>query len=209
MGKYCGNCGAAANDNDRICGNCGAPLPVDGAPGANSAALLNNKKKKLSGKTTGILAAVVVVVIAVAVTLALTLGGKDKDQYETDISYQATTYQDAIKLFFEAWEEGDAKKIGGVAYLKGEDDSQLKVLNMPLQSIDYTIVRDEEMDQEELEAMKEEAMEAGYPDIDKIAQAREVDVEAVFTSNGYQEETDAGLIVLKIGDHWKVFIADL
>jgi len=27
MAKFCGNCGAPANDNDRICGNCGAPLP--------------------------------------------------------------------------------------------------------------------------------------------------------------------------------------
>ena len=35
MSKYCGNCGAMANDNDRICGNCGAPLP--NAPAAPAA----------------------------------------------------------------------------------------------------------------------------------------------------------------------------
>ncbi|MBQ5969571.1 MAG: zinc ribbon domain-containing protein [Clostridia bacterium] len=35
MAKFCGNCGAPANDNDRLCGNCGAPLPnVPAAPAA-------------------------------------------------------------------------------------------------------------------------------------------------------------------------------
>ncbi len=65
MAKFCGNCGAQLDDDDKVCGQCGTPVNgnASSVPGLK---IVDPKKKRKMAKTIkGILALIIVVAVAI------------------------------------------------------------------------------------------------------------------------------------------------
>ncbi len=106
MAKFCGNCGAASDDNANVCGNCGAPFAAakSGAgnilskiPGVNDINIKPEQKAlimKIAKIAVPAVAALALVLIIVFCAIVPNTGA-----------------QGAVKKYFKALEKGDASAI--------------------------------------------------------------------------------------------------
>ena len=67
MAKFCGNCGAQLDDDDKVCGQCGTPVNGNAGTVPGLKVVDPEKKKKMAKRIKWIVALVIVVALAITV----------------------------------------------------------------------------------------------------------------------------------------------
>ena len=225
MSKFCGNCGAVADDNAMVCGSCGTPFapvqpnyqppvqpgynPMPGAPvmNQNIPGVTNNGAKK-NGVIPKIIAAVLAVVILVVGVVAI-IGNKSKSDYET-----------VIKEYAHAIETGNAKKYVEMMYIpkeykewkdeiieekimlfQGRHDYWAERLYSDDFKVSYKITENKKLSKADVYE------EFGFDDIDKDC----LYIEAEFTfKSEYDSDSDDCYAFLLVDDgSWKIYFLDM
>lgn len=71
MAKFCGNCGAQLDDDDKVCGQCGTPVNGNAGTVPGLKVVDPEKKKKMAKRIKWIVALVIVVALAITVSEGL------------------------------------------------------------------------------------------------------------------------------------------
>lgn len=118
MAKFCGNCGAASDDNANVCGNCGAPFATSSAKGGVGDLLakipgMNDIKPEQKALITKIAKIAIPAIAGVIVLLIVIFGFVTPN----------TGARGAMKKYFKAVQKGDSAAIVEMlpAYYKSED----------------------------------------------------------------------------------------
>lgn len=229
MAKYCGNCGAAANDNDRICGNCGAPLPnvpaqtynapvqtYNNAPatGYNNAPATGYGNPTYGAPNGDILGGnaykppmapekkqKIIKFGAIGAVLAVLI------VIVSIFIAKGSGYKGALKKYMNAMEKGNWSKFKQVSLLASEgviDQDEFEEKAEDIKSIKYKIKKTEKIDKDDLEEINESLKFMG---VDKtIKKGYVVTVEITTkTDDGETEEDTVEMYAAKIGGKWKVF----
>ena len=229
MAKFCGNCGAPANDNDRLCGNCGAPLPnVPAAPAAAPTAAntyapggnpqpygVPNDGAQPNVPTYGNPAGGDI------------LGGNvykppmDPAKKKKILTFGiigvlaaviivvgsillagSTGYKGAIKKYFKAINSQNYKKYSAVALdPMGEDDFEYDLCE-DIQKVKYKIISKKKLDKSDLEDLNEWLEDK---DLGTAKKGFDVKIKINYRNSSGEKDHDViHLSVVKVGAKWKI-----
>ena len=67
MAKFCGNCGAKMDDNDKVCGQCGTP--VDSETKTSSVKIIDMERRKRNKKLLKLIVVLILIIAVVATAI--------------------------------------------------------------------------------------------------------------------------------------------
>lgn len=221
MAKFCGNCGAASDDNANVCGNCGAPFAASKSgvgdifakiPGVNNI----NIKPEQKAQITKIAKIAVPAVAGLVVILILIFG----------IIVPNTGARGAVKQYFAAIQKCDAEKyikympeMDQLDYKDNEDTSieeEIEDLLSERQdgmedeygdNVKYKIkvTKVDDLSKKKFKAIKETYKNNEDLDGIELDKAVEVDFDITIKGKDDDDEGDGSVIVIKEDGKWKVF----
>lgn len=234
MAKFCGNCGAQLSDDAVVCYNCGvniAPQPQQApaqyqqpqyqqapyqqpqqayaggpTPADNAASAIKEKagafvnKCKTDKKFLGIILGAVAAVVAIIVVLVLVLGGGYEAAIDNYIDASLGDYDAYVDCFpeevFEMMEKYDVAE--------DEDDFEKQADRMKDYDIDYEIVKEEKVDDDDLDDIKS-FLKKNF-DIPKsdVKEAIEAKVKLTVSYDGEDRSDTEKLVVVNIDGDWYV-----
>jgi hypothetical protein len=214
---FCPKCGKPFEENAANCAFCGAKNPAAPAPAVNPKVNeIVNKAKSLNKKNVVIVAVAAIAIIAVISLLASLLGGG---------------YKKAIDNFFAFSIECDADKLDDLApakywdELEDEYDVKLKDIKEEIEEsfeeqlesledyygknikVKYDILDKEELDEDDLDEIKDELKEKYGISKKSVKKALEVEVEATIKGKDDEDTQEQDMIIVKIDNKW--YITDI
>ena len=230
MSKQCGNCGAVANDFDRVCGNCGTPFapapamqnqyapnntPNYGAPGPYAPPVdpLADGQKKPAGKKPN-LGALKARVREMKKKQLLTYGGTCAAIVIVLIVLISLVggsgAKSAMKKYMSAIQKDKPGKMASVLYVRhgqdADDYAEDRVENerKHCDKIKFEILDVEKLKKKELEDLKDRLHDEGFDDTDKIKSAATVAVKTVKKDGSEKDVEFDTYTVVKLKGKWKV-----
>lgn len=222
MAKFCGNCGAQLADDAVVCTNCGvniAPQPQQApvqyqqapmqqayaggpTPADNAASAIKEKagafvnKCKTDKKFLGIILGAVAAVVALIVVLVLVLGGGYESAIDNYMDANCGDYDAYVDCFpedvFELMEKYDVAE--------DEDDFDTGIDY----DIDYEIVKEEAVDEDDLDDIKtflKESFDIAKSDVEEAVEAK---VKMTISYGGEDMSNTMKLVVVNIDGDWYV-----
>lgn len=221
MAKFCGNCGAASDDNANICGNCGAPFAASKSGAGNilskipgvSNININSEQKDLITKIAKIAVPAIAGLVAVLVLIFA-------------IIVPNTGARGAVKKYFKAIVKEDVKayielmpEINKVNYEENES------MNLEDDIEDYLKEEKDYLEDEygknvkikikvtevdELSNKRKDAIEEEYERTEGVSKgdfedAVEVEFDITIKGKDDKDEGDGKVIVIKEEGKWKIW----
>lgn len=207
---YCRNCGQSIDENASICPNCNAqtnPTPV------KKENTLVETVKKLNLKNIGILLGGLIVLVLIVVLIASIFGGGYKKAVNNYIDATFFAKEKAVKslipdyLWDELEEEYDVEPDDVINIY--EDDAELnmdeaKKLYGRNIKISYKIDDTDDVDEDELDRIKDELKEYGIKKKD-VKKAIEADIEFYIKGKEDEDREEHEFILVKIKGKWYVY----
>ena len=210
MAKFCGNCGAKMEDDDKVCGQCGAP--VDRETKTSLVKIINKERKKKNKKIIILIIALILVVVVVAAAI--------------NVAIKFTGANGLLRKVMSAYEEYDIDTLVSLSseiYYYGEDDyveTYFKnIVGATLNLFESSIGHDCQISYEinEIYAMsernKEETLEEiknTYPDFD-VSIINEIvvsNITVIAKKDGASVEEKLKIIMSKEEGAWKLLYID-
>ncbi len=224
MAKFCGNCGAASDDNANVCGNCGAPFAAASKGGANDILAkipgVNNMKPEQKDQVMKIAKIAVPAIAAVVVVLILIFG----------IIVPNTGARGAVKKYFKAIQKTDVDAYidlmpeSRLQYYKDDEDTSIEdeVEEMLKESLDYyedeygknvkfkiKITEVDDMSNKKLKEIKENYKEDEELDGVDIEEGKEVDFDITIKGKDDDDDGDGTMYLIKEDGKWKMYSLDM
>ncbi len=218
MAKFCSNCGAQMNDEDKVCGQCGTPVTganVNPAPAA--APVADEEKKKNNNKIIALIAIAIVAIVAIVVVANIasnftgykgTLNKMVKALKDDDTDVLVDLASSISNEVNEAWYGDDYEDYYEDAVDGVLDKYEDKVEN--IKKISYEITDETELSKRQMEDL-EEAMidnyDMDFSDIKKVVKVDlKITVKGSKKSGSYNVDD---LIMVKEDGGWKIHYGSL
>lgn len=214
MAKFCANCGAQMNDEDKVCGQCGTPA-VSAAvkPAASDQAGKNKGSNKIIKLIAGVIIAVVVIVIAVNIAGSYT-------GYKGTVNKMVKALQKNDVAALEALASIISKETLGAWY--GEDlydyydEAVSDALDIfedsvgPIKKISYEITDETEVSARRVEELEDYLVEIYNMDTSSIKKIVKVNLK--LTVKGTKKSSTYNtneLYMIKESGGWKIYYGSL
>lgn len=222
MAKFCGNCGAASDDNANICGNCGAPFAAskNGAgnilskiPGVSNINI-NSDQKALITKIAKIAVPAIAAIVAVIIVI-------------TCLIIPHTGAQGAMRKYFKAVQNADASAIAefvpaAIANRDNFEESLDEELDLIQETIEdrygegykykFKDVKAKKLDKDDLEEYEEDYDEIKKYNKDlevpEISAGYRIKCELVLKGDKRDKDGKCTVIMLKEDGKWVVWSVD-
>ena len=220
MAKFCANCGAPMEDDDRVCGQCGTPVEGMAVAETGSAPVkMQAAAKKMVNRNTGMIKGV----IAAAVAVVVVAGG-------VKVAGNNIGYKGTLNRMVKALQKEDTAALEGLAssisdevcanlysdpydYYDGLisdvlDKYEDRVGN--LKKVTYEITDSKELSDRRLDNIKDMLVDGLNMDTSEIKKA--VEVECKITVKGTQKSASfnyVDLYMVKEKDGWKIVYAPI
>lgn len=217
MAKFCANCGAQLNDEDKVCGACGKPVAGAAPAGNGEAAAAKEAKAKGNGKIVALVGAaialVVVLVIAINIIGAFT-GYKGTIRKmvtalkKYDVEALAALSSSVSDEVYESW-------YGNDIYDK-YDDKVSDVLDKyedrvgTIKKISYEITDVTELSDRRVEEIEDNLIESYNIDVSGIKKIMTIDM--TLTVKGAKKSASysvSDLYLIKESGGWKLYYGSL
>ncbi len=212
MPKFCGSCGAQAEDDAKICGACGAPLEADSSSMSIPGLQYMDPEKKAMYKKYGILAGIVAAVVIFAIIAFNIISGfigykgvirKHINALE---NCDAPAYIETLSAYFtdaEAWDEYDIEEAIDDTLSKKLVEYEDALDGEP--SIDYEITKVSEWSNSKLKNFKKDYEDNDWYDVDDISKGLTVRIKLTIKSDDDELTERKELSLVKENGSWKVF----
>lgn len=214
MAKFCANCGAQMNDEDKVCGQCGTPaVSVAVKPAASDQAGKNKESNKIIKLIAGVIIAVVVIVIAVNIAGSYT-------GYKGTVNKMVKALQKNDVATLEALASIISKETLGAWY--GEDlydyydEAVSDALDIfedsvgPIKKISYEITDETEVSARRVEELEDYLVEIYNMDTSSIKKIVKVNLK--LTVKGTKKSSTYNtneLYMIKESGGWKIYYGSL
>lgn len=214
MAKFCVNCGAQMEDEDRVCGQCGRPIAgaVNPAPTANVTSKIkggNNIIKLIIA----IVAAVVVLVIAVSVITSFTgykrtINKMVKALQGNDVATLESLASSISEETYGAWFGDDLYDYYDDAVSDTLDKYEDSVGN--IKKISYEITDETELSDRRLRELEDNLVDSYNMDTSDIKKVVKVDLKVTVKGTKKSSTYNVNkLFVIKESGGWKIYYGSL